>query len=171
MTDEFANPPIDVSGLPTLDQSGFVPLHRNYLVVSLTAMGLFAVLIALTGTIVASRVDESWIPILVMVVLLGLVAASAVARTLEVRHIAYLIREHDISYRSGVIGRRVETLPFVRVQHARVVRGPIDRAFGLAKLQISTAGPNLTIPGLLAVDADRMKELIVSRAGDVIEDE
>ena len=62
-------------------------------------------------------------------------------------------------------------MPFVRVQHARVTRGPIDRAFGLAKLQISTAGPNLLIPGLPAADADRMKELIVSRAGDVIEDE
>lgn len=171
MTDEFANPPIDVSGLPTLDQSGFVPLHRNYLLVSFTAMGLFAVLVAITGTIVSTRVGEAWIPILVMVVLLGLVAVIAVARTLEVRHIAYLVREHDISYRSGVIGRRVETMPFVRVQHARVVRGPIDRAFGLAKLQVSTAGPDLTIPGLLAADADRMKELIVARAGDVIEGE
>lgn len=171
MTDEFANPPIDVSGLPTLDQSAFVPLHRNYLLVSFTAMGIFAVLVALSGTVVATRVEEAWIPILVMVVLLGLVAVVAIARTLEVRHIAYLIRERDISYRSGVIGRRVETMPFVRVQHARVIRGPIDRAFGLAKLQVSTAGPNLTIPGLLAADADRMKELIVARAGDVIEDE
>ena len=94
----------------------------------------------------------------------------AVGRTLEVRHIAYLVRDNDISYRSGVIGRRVETMPFVRVQHARVMRGPIDRAFGLAKLQVSTAGPNLMIPGLPATDADRIKELIVSRAGDVIED-
>jgi len=95
----------------------------------------------------------------------------AVARTLEVRHIPYRGREHAISYRGGVIGRRIETMPFVRVQHARVVRGPIDRAFGLAKLQVSTAGPDLTIPGLLAADADRMKELIVARAGDVIEGE
>lgn len=171
MADDFSNDPIELAGLPTLDEAGFTPLHGNYLLVSFTAMGIFAVLVALIGTVVATRVDQAWIPILVMVVMLGIVALVAVVRSLEVRHIGYLVRERDISYRSGVIGRRVETMPFVRVQHARVIRGPIDRAFGLAKLQVSTAGPNLTIPGLPAADADRMKELIVSRAGDVIEDE
>lgn len=171
MADDFLNRPIDITGLPTLDDSDFTPLHRNYLLVSFTALGIVAVFVAVIGTVVASRIDPSWVAMLATAAFLTLVALIAVGRTLEIRHIAYLVREHDISYRSGVIGRRVETMPFVRVQHARVTRGPIDRAFGLAKLQVSTAGPNLLIPGLPAADADRLKELIVSRAGDVIEDE
>ena len=171
MADDFTNRPIDVGALPVLDEQNFAGLHRNYLIVSLTAMGIFAVLVAIAGTVVATQVDASWIPILVMTLVLGLVGLSAIGRTIEVRHIAYLVREQDISYRHGVIGRRVETLPFVRVQHARVTRGPIDRLFGLSKLQVSSAGPNLLIPGLAAADAERIKELIVSRAGEALEDE
>ncbi len=171
MADQFSNPPVDVDGLPTLDDSGFTALHRNYLLVSFIALGIFAAVVTVIGTIVTASVDSTWIPILVMVILLSLTALAAVARALEVRHLGYLVRHHDISYRRGVIGRRVETLPFVRVQHARVTRGPIDRAFGLSKLQISTAGPNLLIPGLPADDAERIKELIVVTASDVAEDE
>lgn len=171
MAEQFSNPPIEVGGLPTLDDSGFVALHRNYLMVSFVALGLFAAIVTLIGTVVAASVDSAWIPILIMVILLGFTALAAMARALEVRHLGYLVRRHDVSFRRGVIGRRVETLPFVRVQHARVTRGPIDRAFGLSKLQISTAGPNLLIPGLPAAEAEQIKELIVTAAGAVDEDE
>ena len=54
MAENFANEPIDVSGLPTLDDSEFVPLHRNYLLVSFTALGIFAVLVAVVGTVVST---------------------------------------------------------------------------------------------------------------------
>ena len=111
-----------------------------------------------------------WIPLVVMAAILLLVGLSAVHSVVNVRHIAWQVREHDLSYRSGVIVRTVETLPFVRIQHARISRGPIERRFGLAKLHINSAGPDLSIAGLSPDDADRLKRLVVERAGELTEE-
>ena len=47
--------------------------------------------------------------------------------------------------------RRVTTVPFNRVQHAAVNTGPLDRYFGLARLEVYTAGgqtADLSLEGL-----------------------
>jgi uncharacterized membrane protein YdbT with pleckstrin-like domain len=90
---------------------------------------------------------------------------------LEVRRLAYQVRAHDLSMRSGVITHRTESLPFARVQHVRIQRGAIERTLGLATLHVSSAGPNITIPGLSDADAERIKLLVTERAGDVAEPE
>jgi membrane protein YdbS with pleckstrin-like domain len=64
----------------------------------------------------------------------------------------------------------VETVPFVRVQHARISQGPIERSFGLATLEVNSAGPDLHIHGLPADDAERLKIVVVERAGDLAEE-
>jgi len=66
--------------------------------------------------------------------------------------------------------KRVSTVPFVRVQHARIRQGPVQRRFGLATLEINSAGPDLRIQGLAGDTADRLKALVVERAGDLAED-
>ncbi len=88
----------------------------------------------------------------------------------EARRLAYQLREHDLSLRSGVITHRVESLPFSRVQHVNVHRGPIERSLGLATLHVSTAGPDISIPGLTRSDAERIELLVTERADVVDED-
>jgi hypothetical protein len=41
----------------------------------------------------------------------------------------------------------------------------IERWFGLATLVISSAGPDISVPGLAVADADRIKQVIARRAG------
>ena len=60
------------------------------------------------------------------------VALSYGLTVLGVRHIGWQVREHDISYRHGVLVRSVQTLPFVRIQHTRITRSLVQRRFGLA---------------------------------------
>ena len=100
-----------------------------------------------------------------------LLALVAVMRVFEVRRLAYQLREHDLSLRSGVISHRVESLPFSRVQHVNIHRGPIERSLGLATLQVSTAGPDISIPGLDRADAERIKLLVTERADAVLDDD
>lgn len=169
MSGRFENPPVDVAGLPVLEADDFVGLDPNYLRVSLLGIGGVASIASVVCILVASQVERSWIPLLVLLGILVILGLSALARVIEVRHIAYQVRAHDISFRHGVISRRVETLPFIRVQHARLNRGPIERKFGLATLQVNSAGPDLRIPGLPAVDAERLKSLIVERASALVE--
>jgi uncharacterized membrane protein YdbT with pleckstrin-like domain len=70
-----------------------------------------------------------------------------------------------VSLRSGVFRHRVETIPFSRVQHVSVGRGLIERWLGLATLEVSSAGPDISVPGLSVPDADRVKQVVAERAG------
>ncbi len=167
----FTNEPVDVSGLPQLADEHFVPVHPNFLRVSLIGSVVFALIVIVVGVVTAVLVPSyTWIPLVVMAVLLALTALGAAMTVLEVRNIAYQVRQHDLSYRTGVLTRTVETVPFVRVQHARVTHGPIQRAFGLATLAVNSAGPDLDIAGLGAEDAERLRALVVERAGELVEE-
>lgn len=165
MTEPFTNEPIPVSDLPQLTDEAFVSVDPRYLRVSLTGLAIAAALVALVGLPVAWQAGRTWVPLAVTAAVLTLIVLSAVLKTLEVRRLAYQVRSNDVSLRSGVITHRVETVPFARVQHVRVHRGAIERALGLATLQISSAGPNITIPGLAEPDAARIKLLVTERAG------
>jgi membrane protein YdbS with pleckstrin-like domain len=167
----FSNEPVDVSGLPQLAEQNFVPVHPNFLRVSLIGSAIFASIVLVAGVVVTALLPSNrWIPLCVMIVLLAFTALSAALKVVEVKNIAYQVREHDLSYRNGVLVKTVETVPFVRVQHARVAQGPVERAFGLATLAVNSAGPDLNIAGLGADDAERLRALVVERAGELVEE-
>ena len=54
-------------------------------------------------------------------------------------------------------------VPFVRVQHLDVLRGPLDKMFGTATLVVHTAGNHnsiVTLPGLAPETAAEIRDLI-----------
>jgi membrane protein YdbS with pleckstrin-like domain len=170
MNDSFSNEPIPTDHLPRLADDAFVPVDSRYLRVSLTGVALATTVVATATVMLTAQASQKVVPLLIggsVLLLLGLVA---VVRVLEVRRLAYQLREHDLSLRSGVITHRVESLPFSRIQHVNVRRGPIERSLGLATLQVSTAGPDISIPGLSQADAERIKLLVTERA-DVVDNE
>ncbi|MEM9037657.1 MAG: PH domain-containing protein [Actinomycetota bacterium] len=167
MSAPFSNEPIPVDHLPRLQEDAFEPVDRRYLRAWLVILAIGAVVVVAAGGIVAALVDEPLIPIgIAGVVLVGL-AVTASLWTAEVRRLGYLIREHDLSLRSGVIRHSVETLPFARVQHVTITRGPIERFLGLSTLQVSTAGPDISVPGLAETEATRLRALVTERAGQL----
>lgn len=168
--DGFVNVAVNVGDLPRVDADDFVPLDPNYLRVSLIAISAVGFITTVGGAVAAITVDRTWLVFLLLVAVLTVLAVAAMLRVVEVRYIAYQVRTHDMSFRRGVISRRVETLPFNRVQHASINRGPLERLFGLATLHVNSAGPNLAVPGLRAEDAERLKAMIVERAGVSLEE-
>ena len=170
MTDSFSNEPIPTDHLPRLDDDAFVPVDARYLRVSLTGVALAATVVAIGTVMIAVQANQKVAPLLIGGVALLLLVLVAVVRVMEVRRLAYQLREHDLSMRSGVFTHRVESLPFSRIQHVNVHRGPIERSLGLATLQVSTAGPDISIPGLTQADAERIKLLVTERA-DVVGNE
>ena len=160
----FSNPPLDLTGVPQLDDADFVPLDPAYLRVTLIGHSVFAGVVIAAG-IVGAVAAGGWVPLVIAGGVLALVGLSAVRSVLEVRHIAWQVREHDLSYRSGVLVRTVKTLPFIRIQHASLSSGPVERRYGLAKLHINSAGPDLAIAGLNADDAERLRNIVIERAG------
>ncbi len=171
LDEPFLNEPLDVAGLPSLNDTLFEPLHPNYLRVRLIGDAIFACLVVIGMVVAAFLATWWWLPLIIGGVLLALTALTAWLQTIEVGHIGYLVREKDFSFRSGVINRNVTTVPFARVQHVSIDRGPLARAFGLATLAMRTAGDGLTVPGMGEDVATRLKALVVDRAGALADEE
>jgi membrane protein YdbS with pleckstrin-like domain/uncharacterized damage-inducible protein DinB len=79
---------------------------------------------------------------------------------LTYRRWRYSIRTHDVILTYGVIWRVRRSIPRSRIQHVDIRSGPLDRAFGLVKCTLYTAGSgeDATIPGLLPRQAETIRE-------------
>ena len=166
----FTNEPIDAAQLPQLDHADFWPVDPSYRRASLIAFGVVAVATIVARILAVLLVDRAWVAVVTVAAILVLLGVSAVVRVLAIARMGFQLREHDLSHRKGLFVREVSTVPFVRVQHARIHQGPVDRLFGLATLEINSAGPDLTIHGLSTATADQLKAAVVERAGDLTEE-
>ncbi|MDR2373123.1 MAG: PH domain-containing protein [Bifidobacteriaceae bacterium] len=77
-----------------------------------------------------------------------------------VRAIGYLEREDDLLIRKGILFRQLTVVPYGRLQYIDINAGPLDRAFGLAKLSLNTAAGSLnaSLPGLAPDEAARLRD-------------
>lgn len=87
---------------------------------------------------------------------------------LEYRYFRYAVREHDLLVQAGVLFRRWSAVPHSRIQHVDTRQGPLERALGLARLQIFTAAgvsADGSIPGLDAQEAERLRDELSHKGG------
>lgn len=78
----------------------------------------------------------------------------------------YLLREQDVSYRSGLLIYKLTTIPFNRIQHVEVSQNIVEKSFGLSRVKIFTAGgsvSDLSIPGLLPDKAHQIESFLLSK--------
>ena len=81
----------------------------------------------------------------------------------------YVVREKDVSYKSGLFFKKMTTVPFSRIQHVEIDEGPISRYYKLASLSVYTAGDSsddLVIKGLSKEKALQIKEFISSKINE-----
>jgi hypothetical protein len=103
-----------------------------------------------------------------VVLLVGVVHA-----VLRYRFWRYEVRDDAIYLERGVLTRVRTVVPFVRIQHVDSSRGPVERAVGLGRVVVYTAGSrgaDVTVPGLTPSSADdlreRLKRLAIRAEGD-----
>jgi hypothetical protein len=74
---------------------------------------------------------------------------------------AYRMDEDELRIASGVLVRSDAIVPFGRVQHIDILRGPLQRRYGLGSLVLHTAGTRsaaVVLPGLAIAEAERMRD-------------
>jgi membrane protein YdbS with pleckstrin-like domain len=84
----------------------------------------------------------------------------------RVRSIGYQLRQDDLLFRRGLMFQRFVSVPYGRMQLVDINRGPLDRAVGLSELKFVTAAAatGVTIPGLVAADAEELRDQLVALA-------
>lgn len=76
----------------------------------------------------------------------------------------YAVREHDMNYQSGLWFKSLVSQPILRIQHIELKRGPIERKYKLATLQVFSAGGasyTFDIPGLEYNSAVQLRQFIL----------
>lgn len=83
----------------------------------------------------------------------------------QARAWGYAEREDDLIVRHGVLWRAIVVVPYGRMQYVDVEAGPLDRALGIARIQLHTASAatDAAIPGVPAVEAARLRDRLASR--------
>lgn len=92
-------------------------------------------------------------------------AVSVVLAPRRVRAIGYAERGEDLLVRRGLLYQRVLVIPYGRMQYVDVSVSPLQRAFGLASVQLHTAavGSHAEIPGVEHAEASRLRERLTAR--------
>lgn len=157
----FENLKIDIDQMPRLQQEDFEPLREDYLYMRITSRVFFLLLAAGIGALFSlfgQLYFGYWLfPILALMII------SIVYEFLAFKIRGYLLREHDISYKTGLLFFRQTTVPFNRIQHCEYNQGLIGRLFDIASVKVFTAGGNtsdLSVKGLSKEKAIKLRDHI-----------
>jgi membrane protein YdbS with pleckstrin-like domain len=165
--ENFTNETIDTTQLPKFEEVQFTLLHPNYWKVTLISLFIFF-LIMVTGVGIAlffnEQLVEFYIEIVIAIAILMLLVVFFSRISFNKKGFAF--RNHDVLFRHGIIATNTIVIPYNRVQHVALHEGLISRYFGLAKIEIFTAGgssSDIEIPGIEKGQAENIKQLLMGK--------
>jgi hypothetical protein len=165
--EQFTNNAIDINLLPRFETVEFQKLQPDYWKV-LVINRVIGYLVLAIGIGVATYLIEE-IKLFIPYIWGGF--ALLLALTFLFLRIAFLkkgfaFREHDVLFKEGIISTNTTIIPYNRVQHVTLHEGILSRYFGLAKVEIFTAGgssSDIEIPGIEKEQAEKIKQLVMGK--------
>lgn len=167
--EEFTNEVIDTKQLPRYEEVQLTPLHPKYLKVVLINSLLFIAILVIGYFLLLIFDKENISPKFSIQLAIAVVVVSILKLFFSIlgfKKKAYAFRNHDVIYRSGIISTNTMVIPYNRVQHVALHEGFVSRIFGLAKVEIFTAGgssSDLEIPGIEKEEAENIKQLLMGK--------
>lgn len=129
-------------------------------------------LLGLATALVLGLVAAAWLLELLPRGLLAVLAAVAILPAAfgwwligrNARRWGYAERDDELYITRGALFRTLVVVPYGRMQFVDVQAGPLDRAYGIARIQLHTASPGTSarIPGLPAEEAARLRDRLTS---------
>ncbi|WP_230292929.1 PH domain-containing protein [Croceicoccus sp. Ery5] len=140
------------------------PLHPSHRTALMIEGAIVAIPLLIAGVVIEIAAP---LPMGVAILPAALVALWCLgwAPMRRYRHKGFAMGEDRLRVVKGWLFHRDTVVPFGRVQHIDVNRGPVERMLGLSTLVLHTAGTHnssVTLPGLLDEDAQVMREAIRS---------
>ena len=165
--EHFTNEVIDTMQLPRFEAVALSRLNLNY--GKVIGFNILITFLILGGGLVAllffnKDLQDYWQQLLVLYVILVAIVVFFSAVSLKKK--AFAFRTHDVIYQSGVLATNTIVIPYNRVQHVALHEGFVSRFFGLAKVEIFTAGgsaSDISIPGIALAQAEDIKQLLMGK--------
>lgn len=150
-------------------------LDPNWVLASRLSGGIVAVIVSgvnLIGLLIAVFASR-WRGPSVLLAFGGWLLLSAalacwtqVGPALRYKRRRYRLDEMGLRIRRGLVWHAEISVPYSRIQHTDVSRGPVERSFGLSTLIVHTAGTenaSVSLDGLPAARAYRIRDLLLAR--------
>lgn len=167
--ENFTNETIDTKQLPRFEEVQLTTLHSKYLKVVVLNSCIF-ISILLIGLVSLLYFDSENMTNRFQLILGMATTTISVGilffSILSFKKKAFAFRNHDVIFRSGIIATNTMVVPYNRVQHVALHEGFISRYFGLATVEIFTAGgtsSDVEIPGIAKEEAENIKQLLMGK--------
>ena len=165
----MSNKQLNLDQIDLVDELHYEPLERKFISVQFVKVSINYLFLLILPFFLLLVEDFNYrIPILIgaecVILLAGLINLWFLPKAYSYK--GYAVREHDITYRSGIIFPSTMTIPFCKIQQVSIQQNPIARIFGLYSLEVVNGAQMLTqttIPGLSEKRANEMKSLLTER--------
>lgn len=163
--ENFTNETIDTAQLPKFEEVQLTALHPNYWKVIMVQLAVLLLILAIALAFALYSIEELAVYSNQLIITAAVLAILIVFFSrIAFRKKAYAFRNHDVLFRHGIIATTTIVIPYNRVQHVALHEGLISRYFGLAKVEIFTAGgssSDIEIPGIEKEQAENIKQLLM----------
>lgn len=165
--ENFSNETIDITQLPKFEEVPFLSLQKSYWKVILINLFIVFLLLTIGLGFALLKIEELVEYQLGISIAFGLLILIFVFFShLSFKKKGFAFRDHDVLFRYGIIATNTIVIPYNRIQHVALHEGIVSRYFGLAKIEIFTAGgssSDIEIPGIEKVQAENIKQLLMGK--------
>ncbi|WP_062292664.1 PH domain-containing protein [Demequina phytophila] len=146
------------------DNAAWISVSPRLITARLITLWITLGVLILATAITALLTQAAW----VWTAPAALAVAGAWASWIVVRQVtahAWAETTDDLMVKKGRMFRSVTVVPYGRMQFVDVKAGPIDRALGIATVQLHTASPgtDASIAGVPADEAARLRDRLTTR--------
>jgi len=163
MSDLFKNIKISIDDLSNIEDEAFVTIEKQYKLFLLLRNALLFVLVLIIVTLFyffGETELNTWSFFCIYSSILVIWLINYALVNVGFPRKKYLLRQHDLIYKTGYLLQKTTAIPINRIQHIEIRQSILLRLFKLSKLIIYTAGGNssdLSISGLKPKDAEVLK--------------
>jgi membrane protein YdbS with pleckstrin-like domain len=143
------------------------PVSRDLIWVELISLASFMIFV-FAGLAIFWALTGHWLFGLALALTVALTVWRVIVIFRAVKAWGYAERDNDLLVRHGLLVRRLSIVPYARMQFVDVTAGPLERAFGLATVQLHTAAAasDAKIPGLPPAEASRLRDRLTALGED-----
>lgn len=123
------------------------------------------------GTIPIGEPWKHWLQIICVVVFALEVLETLISPFFRYNRYRYSLTDEEVQVKEGYLFLQHTIVPISRLHKINIESGPIDRLFGLASVDITTAGGDITIHFLKQKRAEEIAEKLKSRINTIVAEE
>lgn len=140
------------------------PVSSRLIPASVLGSGIVWLIVLLVAAI-PSYFFSWWILAAVAAVCLVVYGLEIVLTIRQVKAMGYRERDEDLIIRRGILVQSTTVVPYGRLQYVEVSAGPVQRMFGIAKLELHTASASTDahISGLPRDEAHALRDRLSAR--------